>query len=100
VTAAASQLVVLAAVCLALTAACGSGSLPFTFENATQEDITIRVNDRLRLLIKPGETKSFNTPDNKGTRRVVAIDARGVTRLDRVFMWDELEAMNFRLVIR
>jgi hypothetical protein len=83
-----------------IVVACASPSLPFSFENATGEEITIRVNDRLRLLIKPGETKSFNTPNNKGARRVVAIDAKGVTRVDRVYSWEELEAVDFHLVIR
>jgi hypothetical protein len=90
----------LALACVAVLAACGSPALQFSFENATQEDVTIRVNDRLRMLIKPGETKAFNTPNNKTARRVVAIDAKGVTRLDRVYQWDELEEVNFHLVIR
>ena len=82
-------------------AACGaSGAQPFTFENATNEPITIRVDDRLRLLIQPGQTKSFNTPNNKGARHVLAVDETSVTRLDHVFTWDELKAMDFRLVIR
>ena len=82
-------------------AACSAGtSQPFVFENATSEPITIRVNDRLRLLIQPGESKSFNTPNNKGARRVLAVDEKGVTRLDQVFSWEELEAVDFRLVIK
>ena len=84
-----------------LLAACSAGtSQPFAFENATSEPITIRVNDRLRLLIQPGETKSFNTPNNKGVRRVLAVDEKGATRLDKVYSWQELEAVGFRLVIK
>jgi len=85
---------------LVLTGCSAGTSQPFVFENATSERITIRVNDRLRLLIQPGETKSFNTPNNKGARRVLAVDDKGVTRLDRVFSWEELEAVDFRLVIK
>jgi len=88
-------------VLLALVVACSGGtSQPFVFENATSEPVTIRVNDRLRLLIQPGESKSFNTPNNKGARRVLAVDEKGVTRLDKVFSWEELEGVGFRLVIR
>ncbi|HLF76580.1 MAG TPA: hypothetical protein VJB57_03740 [Dehalococcoidia bacterium] len=87
--------------CVLLAAACSAGtSQPFSFENATAEPVTVRVNDRLRLLLQPGETKSFNTPNNKGARRVVATDEKGVTRIDKVYTWDELEAVDFRLVIR
>jgi hypothetical protein len=87
-------------VIVVLTLACGGTSKPFYFENATSEPITIRVNDRLRLLIQPGETKSFNTPNNKGARRVLAVDEKGVTRLDKVYQWEELEALGFRLTIK
>ena len=85
---------------LVLTACAAGTSQPFSFENATSEPITIRVNDRLRLLIQPGESKSFNTPNNRGARRVLAVDEKGVTRLDKVFSWEELEAVDFRLVIK
>ena len=87
-------------IALAGLTACSGTSQPFSFENATNEPVTIRVNDRLRLLLQPGETKAFNTPNNKGVRRVLAIDEKGVTRLDKVYTWEELEALGFRLVIK
>jgi hypothetical protein len=93
-------LLVFVAIALAATTACSGTSQPFSFENATSEPVTIRVNDRLRMLLQPGETKSFNTPNNKGARRVVAIDEKDVTRIDKVYTWAELEALGFRLVIR
>jgi hypothetical protein len=84
----------------ALVAACGvQPSIAFSFENQTDLPVTVRVNDRLRLLIQPGETKAFNTPNNKGNRHVIATDERGTVRLDRTFTWAELEGMSFRLVI-
>ena len=92
-------LLLLLALCGVTATACGGTSQPFAFENATSSEITIRVNDRLRLLIQPGETKSFNTPNNKGARRVIATDAQGKVRLDKVFSWEELEAAGFRLKI-
>jgi hypothetical protein len=84
-----------------LANACSGGtSQPISFENGTTEPVTIRVNERLRLLLQPGETKSFSTPNNKGGRHVLAVDEKGVTRLDKVYTWDELEAVDFRLVIK
>lgn len=94
------SLVLLLAVVPLAIACSGGTSQPFSFENGTTEPVTVRVNDRLRLLIQPGETKSFNTPNNKGGRHVVAVDEKGVTRLDKVYSWDELEAVDFRIIVK
>jgi hypothetical protein len=82
-----------------LTIACDPAK-QLTFENATNSAVTVRVNDRLRGLIPPGQAKSFSTPNNKGNRRVLAVDEQGNIRLDKNFTWQELEEVAFRLVIR
>lgn len=71
-----------------------------TFENGAEAAITVRVNERLVALIQPGATKDFRTPNNKGNRRVIAVDEKGGVRLDRTFSWEELEVVGFRVVIR
>ena len=40
-------------------------------------------------LIAPGETKGFNTPNNKGDRQVLVVDEKGVTRLDKRVLFTE-----------
>ena len=92
-------LILLLQLCALVGAACGSPSKEFTFENSTDQAVTIRVNDRLRLLLQPGETKSFGTPNNKGNRHVIAVDSEGVVRMDKVFSWQELEQANFYLQV-
>ncbi len=88
-------------VCLFLIVTCSvETSRQFSFENASGATVTVRVNDRLRLQLAPGETKSFNTPNNKGQRHVLAIDEHGAVRLDENFTWEELERRSFSIVIR
>jgi hypothetical protein len=75
-------------------------SREFVFENASQTSFTVRVSDRLRFQVKPGETKSFNTPNNKGNRQVLVVDEQGVVKVDRNYTWDELEAIGFRIRVQ
>ncbi len=86
---------------ISVTLACATQpSLAFSFVNESDATVTVRVNDRLRLQLRPGEQRSFNTPNNKGNRHVVIIDERGTVRIDRNYAWQELEALGFRVVVR
>jgi hypothetical protein len=76
-----------------------SPSQALTFENQADSAVTVRVNDRLVNMLRPGERKVFNTPRNYGNRHILAVDERGVARIDRTYTWDELQAVDFRIVI-
>jgi hypothetical protein len=96
-----SSILIAGVLALSFLVACGvEPTQAFTFENKTDTPVTVRVNDRLRLHLQPGERKAFNTPNNKGNRHVIVIDERGTTRIDRNYTWSELEAAGFVVLIQ
>ncbi len=70
-----------------------------TYENQTGISLTLVSDGDTLATLGPGETTAFRTQKSLLPDHILAIDAQGVTRIDKIVTWQDLQADNFRVVL-
>jgi hypothetical protein len=71
-----------------------------TYENATQLVLTVVSDESELATLKPGERREFAQRKNFLPDHVQAYDEEGNLLFDEVITWEDLEASDFRVLIR
>jgi hypothetical protein len=71
-----------------------------TYENGTPFVLGVLLDDLDLTTLRPGESRGFRTNKILLPNRIKAFDEQGNLRFDRVFTWEDLEANEFRVLIR
>ncbi len=71
-----------------------------TYENQTAFTLQVATDNFILTRLEPGESETFITRKNLLPDRVRAYKEDGTLVFDRTFTWQDLEASDFRVVIR
>ncbi len=71
-----------------------------TYENGSDVVLKVMIDDFDLTTLQPGESKAFQRRKNLLPDRIRAFDQNGNLRFDEVVTWEDLEAGEFRVLIR
>jgi hypothetical protein len=99
----AAALALLLVLCIAM-AACGGNvaaprGTPVTYKNELRESINVSNDDFLVTTLAAGQSKAITTRRDLLPDRIRAYTERGELVFDRTFTWEDLEALDFTIVI-
>lgn len=73
---------------------------PVTYQNETDQDLTLTSDQFFLVTLLPGQSKKITTKESLLPDRIKAMNARGDVVFDRTVTWEDLKATGFLVVIR